>query len=162
MPGLRPIALASALPLALATGCTALGPRTIRRDRFDYIQALRESWKEQMLLNIVGLRYSELPLFVEVTSVINQYRIEAGLESTTSTGDDSLLARLSASDQPTITYVPLSGEKFTRELLTPVPPSAIVSMLQSGWPASLVFRLSVRAIRDALKLSPEVSAFRLV
>lgn len=128
------------------SGCISLGPRTIPRDRFDYVQALRQSWKEEMLLNIVGLRYVELPVFLQVTSVINQYRLEGTLEGTLGTGEDSATLGGSISNQPTITYVPLAGEAFTRELLTPVSPGAVVSMLQSGWPASLVFRTAVRSI----------------
>lgn len=132
--------------VVLLTGCVSLGPRTIRRDRFDYVQALRQSWKEEMLLNIVGLRYVELPVFLQVTSVINQYRLEGTLEGTLGTGEDSATLGGSISNQPTITYVPLAGEAFTRELLTPVSPASVVSMLQSGWPASLVFRTAVRSI----------------
>ena len=146
---MRALAVRSApLVLALlASGCLSLGPRTVRRDRFDYVQALRESWKEEMLLNIVGLRYTELPVFLQVTSVINQYRLEGTLGgSVSATTDDVLEGEATISNQPTITYVPLAGEAFTRELLTPVAPSAVMSLLQSGWPAALVFRTAVRSI----------------
>src|SRR5262249_1101751 len=45
-----------------------------------------------------------------------------------------------------ITYVPLAGEQFTREIMTPVSPSAVIALLQSGWPVSLIFRTTVRSI----------------
>jgi hypothetical protein len=134
------------LALCPSAGCFSLGPQTIERDRFDYVQALRRSWKEEMLLNVVGLRYLEVPVFLQVTSVINQYRLEGRLEGTVGAVDDAFTAGATATNQPTITYVPLAGEAFTRELLTPVSPGAVVSMLQSGWPASLVFRIIVRSI----------------
>ena len=39
------------------TGCTSsIGVKTVPRDQFDYAEALRDAWKEQMLLNLVGLR----------------------------------------------------------------------------------------------------------
>ena len=45
-----------------------------------------------------------------------------------------------------ITYSPLSGEKFARSLMTPIPPAAILSFLQAGYPVDLVLRLAVHAI----------------
>lgn len=42
-------------------------------DRFDYNQAIVQSTNEQMLLNMVRLRYSEPPVFLAVNSVLTQY-----------------------------------------------------------------------------------------
>ena len=38
-------------------GCASIGPGTVARDRFDYILAISDSWKSQMLFNLVKLRY---------------------------------------------------------------------------------------------------------
>jgi len=62
--------------LLIPTGCTAIGPHTVVRDRFDYTTAVSDSWKAQMLVNMVKLRYGDTPTFLEVTSVINQYSVE--------------------------------------------------------------------------------------
>jgi hypothetical protein len=53
-----------------------MGPTTLPRDRFDYAAAISESWKNQMLLNLVKARYSDAPVFLDIASAINSYSIE--------------------------------------------------------------------------------------
>jgi hypothetical protein len=100
-----------------------------------------------MLLNIVKLRYGEMPMFLDVASVINQYSIEGGLTAFVAPGgDDEFVARGTFRDRPTVTYTPLTGEAFTTSLLTPLSPAAVFSLVQSGWPVDRVFRICVRRI----------------
>ena len=61
------------------SGCTNIGPKTVVRDRFDYNTAITKSWKEQTLLNIVRLRYADMPLFVNVASVVSGYTLEGSV-----------------------------------------------------------------------------------
>src|SRR6185503_11917383 len=49
-------------------------------------------------------------------------------------------------ERPTITYSPLSGEKFARNLMTPIPPAAILNLLQAGYPIDVVLRLCVHSV----------------
>jgi hypothetical protein len=135
-------------------GCTGIGPPILMRDRFDYNSAISDSWKQQMLNNLVKIRYGDTPVFLDVTSVISQYVVQGGvnvefgwanmagiLSDTQSLGANSIYI-----DRPTITYTPLSGQKFAQNLMTPIPPTAILSMVQSGYPIDIVFRLAVQAI----------------
>lgn len=46
------------LVAALLVSCTRFRPRTVAGDRFDYSAAIARSRNEQMLLNIVRMRYS--------------------------------------------------------------------------------------------------------
>ncbi len=138
--------------IVVTVACASVGPKTISPDNFNYTQAIRESWKEQMLLNLVGLRYAEAPLFLRVTSVINQYSIDGRVNASTAPyeGAGPTAPPLSVSggytDRPTITYTPMSGADFTRSVMTPIPPERIMAMIQAGWRADLLFRLAVRSI----------------
>jgi hypothetical protein len=130
-----------------------MGPKTIPTDQFNYNAAIASSSNEQLLLNIVRLRYSEAPVFLKVSSVINQYARTASLSASAgaNTGfNGENTAGISGSagwwDRPTITYMPLSGREFATNLLTPLPAESLFQLLQNGWPPDLVFSIAVISI----------------
>ncbi len=132
--------------------CAGIGPTTVSRDRFDYTAAISESWKRQMLFNMVKIRYGDAPVFLDVSSVISQYQIAAqiNLNATSTqhpwTAAETLGAMGMYVDRPTITFAPIMGDKFARSLMSPIPPSAILSLMQGGYPVDLVFRMLVHEI----------------
>ena len=146
-------ALLLLLLLSLA-GCTGIGPKSVTRDRFDYNTAISDSWKEQTLLNIVKIRYADMPLFVEVASIVSGYTLEGSLSvnGTLSSSDAiqrdtlSLGSNGKFTDRPTITYVPITGSQFNRSFMNPIPPGAILFLMQSGWSAELIFPLTVDSV----------------
>ena len=79
-PHLRRAGLCSLLLCA----CTNIGPDTIARDRFDYSSSISDSWKRQTLLNIVKLRYSDPPIFVDVGQIVSGYTFETGISGSAS------------------------------------------------------------------------------
>jgi len=138
--------------LWLLSGCTGIGPTTVSRDRFDYTAAISDSWKHQMLFNIVKIRYGDAPVFLDVSSVISQYQIggAVNLGATINYPPSSTSGTLGGAgtyvERPTITYSPIMGDKFARSLMSPIPPPAILSLMQAGYPVDLVFRLLVQEI----------------
>ena len=136
----------------LLTACASMGPGSIARDRFDYDHAVTTSWKRMMLLNLVKIRYGDTPMFLDVASIINSYTLEAQVNLGTTWAaapgwDTSTLGGSGHyADKPTITYNPLLGERFTRSLMTPIPPGVVVSLIQSGWAADAVMQLMVSSI----------------
>jgi hypothetical protein len=138
-------------------GCS-IGPSTVSRDRFDYSAAIAESWKRQMLLNLVKLRYGDPPVFLDVGQVVSGYTVQStftALGNVFSTngpvpGVPNSSVGLSAQgqfiDRPTVTYAPLMGERFARSLMTPIPPPALMNLIQAGNPVDLVLRLGVHVV----------------
>jgi hypothetical protein len=141
------------LMLSLA-GCTSIGPKSVARDRFDYNTAISDSWKEQTLLNIVKIRYADMPLFVEVASIVSGYTLESSVSVNGVLSSSDAIQRDSLSlggngkfiDRPTITYVPITGSQFNKSFMTPIPPGAVLFLMQSGWSAELIFPLTVDSV----------------
>ena len=135
-------------------GCTHLGPQSVPRDRFDYNTAIADSWKEQTLLNIVKLRYADMPLFVEVASVVSGYTLEGSVNLGGTVASENAFAGDFLSlgtagkytDRPTITYAPITGAKFNESFMTPIPPKAVLFLLQTGWPVDMIFPIVVDSI----------------
>lgn len=150
MPNSSKRSIALILIFSTLAACSSIGPGTIARDRLDYDQAVTTSWKRTMLLNLVKMRYGDTPMFMDVSSIINSYSLEsevrlgANWESGWEPVDSkSIGASGRYADRPTITYNPLIGERFTRSLMTPIPPAVVVSLIQSGWAADRVMQTMV-------------------
>src|SRR5574341_2371971 len=144
--------------LAILTGCGSIGPTTVNRDRFDYVTAISESWKQQMLLNIVKLRYADVPVFMDVGQVISGYELEGTLTAGGTIGTGNTGAQGAPGDflnfgaggryldRPTITYAPLTGADFVKTMMTPFPPGAIMFLIEAGWPVEVLLQIGVQAI----------------
>ncbi len=133
-------------------GCAGIGPYTVARDRFDYTAAISDSWKRQMLLNIVKIRYADAPIFLDVASVINQYEVQTDLNAAfgwsfpPNANSQSVAVGGHYTDRPTVTYSPLTGDKFARNLMAPVAPMTIMTLVEGGYPIDYVFRLMLHSI----------------
>lgn len=152
-----------------------IGPKTVAGDRFDYTAALSNSWKEQMLSNLVKIRYLDPPMFLDVAQVVATYTFEGS--ASVNLPDWSGAAAGSAAgvsgrwaESPTITYNPMAGSKFSKSMLQPISPLAIFSLVQSGWPVDTVFAVTVRAINglyattnvELLKKQGDTEYYRLL
>lgn len=150
--------LAAVVLNLLLVACSSIGPATVSRDRVDYAQAIGDSWKQQTLLNIVKIRYADIPIFLEITQVIESYQLQSVLNGTFNAGNfnSSIIGPFTASgtasaggtyaERPTVVYSPLTGTDFLRRLMTPIPPSSVLFVLQAGYSATLAMPLMLDSI----------------
>src|SRR5215467_9348262 len=153
--------LALTAALLYVASCSSIGPGSVRRDRIDYIGAVADSWKQQTLLNIVRLRYGDAPVFLDVSSLISSYTLQNSLmingETITDTTGSFVNpgAATSYTDKPTISYTPLAGDKFDKSLLRPLTPGTIFALIQAGYPADFVLRVTLRSINGIYNRASE-------
>jgi len=96
----------------------------------------------------------DLPVFVDVSSIVAGYSLQTGVtvggvvssERAVQGNYGSISGQAVYTDRPTITYVPMTGEKFLRGLITPIDPKNIFFMLQAGYPADFILGLTVESL----------------
>lgn len=131
------------------SGC--MGPTAMRATRGQYNEAIRVTSAEQMLRNLVRLRYGQSIVFLNVTSVSTQFSLDhsasiSGIlnENVGFEGKNpnslGLGASASFSERPTITYQPLTGEDFATRMLAPIGLDVAVMMTAAGWGPERVFQ----------------------
>lgn len=142
-----------------APGCLHIGPRTIVEDRLAYNEAVAATWKEQTLLNIVKLRYADTPFFIDIAQIVSGYSLgrTGGIEGSIQPDTDavrfsqllgaSLNYQRAFIDRPTISYAPLNNNaRFIQNMTLPLPPAAVLYLMQAGYPVDLVFDLTLDSI----------------
>jgi hypothetical protein len=152
--GRRCAAIAAALVLFLSAGGCTVGAKRLRADRFDYGAAVGDSLKAQTLTNIVKLRYSEWPTFLEVDQLATSYTLDQSasakfLQRTWFLGDNDQLevgGVYRFQERPTVLYKPLSGPKFVKSILSPPHPAALFALIQTGWPADMILQMTVQSV----------------
>lgn len=149
-----------ALVSLLIAGCVAgIGPRAIKKEQFNYNEQVVKSANQQMLLNLVRLRYNDTPLFLELGTVVAQYSLEGrvggggNVQLTPKQIDpqaDGLNFNGGAtwSERPTVTFTPLQGAQFTTQLLSPIPNDTLVLLSQTGWGIDRLMQVCVQFIND--------------
>ena len=113
------------------SGCT-IGPSALRGGRPEYNRVIQQTEKQELLLNIVRLRYGEHIKFLQVSSIVSTLSVGASAtaNATVPFGTQTRLdvvsganiatvgGGLNYSETPTITYVPVEGQQFANQILS--------------------------------------------
>jgi hypothetical protein len=142
-------------------GCHSTGPASVETERAGYNLAIQQTNSEQLLLNLVRLRYRDVPYFLEVASVSTTFDFTSSASASALLPESEskaygLDAGISFSEQPTITYTPLQGDQFVRQLMSPIDLTTILLLYNSGWSIERIFRVSIQSI-NGLRNAPSAS-----
>jgi hypothetical protein len=123
---------------------------------------------EQLLLNLVRLRYRATPVWLEISSISTQFEASGAADVSGTLNEDvgqggaqnpgslGMGAGFGYSERPTISYTILGGESFIKRMLTPIPVTGIALLANSGWRGDRVLRMVVERI-NGVENAPQAS-----
>lgn len=125
--------------------------------------ALQQTNDEQLLINLVRFRYGETPAFLQVSSISSQLAFDvgfsAGAELERSEPNRNLFlfgGSAGYATRPTLSYVPLQGNEFIQQLLTPLTVDKLLLLYRSGWHIKRLFTICVQGMNE-VKNAPRAS-----
>jgi hypothetical protein len=157
------------LTLLAPAGC-AFGPRALERVHGRYNEAYRQVDSEELLLNIVRLRYNDPPAEVEVSGIAAQYELTGSAEARpffgtpnpTSAGAFRTFATVlpflgaSGADRPTISLTPVHAGETVARYLRPITVEGVAFFAESSWPIGAIFRMWLEGM-NGLPNAPSAS-----
>lgn len=164
---IRKLTIASIVAATLLSCACSMGPRVLKGNRTDYNVSINASNNEEMLLNLVRLRYFDAPFFLNVASISSSfnYHVSAGFDVKFNSGPiegykgqypyNAATPTVGAqySENPSIIYVPLSGEKFATQLLTEISLERLLFLSRAGWDIELLFQVLVKRFGNCVNKS---------
>ena len=154
-------------------GCGSLVATTdIKQSRMRLNEAIRQTTEEQILNAIVETRFGHGPTYLNIAAINAQLAWSAQAGGTWSPdGPSSLVPEISYQEQPTITYSPLTGEEYVRQIMAPVTLDTLLLFLSAGWSIGDVFNIVVQRMgpesngsftspRSTHDVPPSVRGFR--
>ena len=151
--------------LLLMSGC-GLGPSMMRANHLTYNDAVQLTERQELLLNIVRLRYNEGPEFLATSSISTQFSVDLSATAGAQVGKDqeqrtellNIGGAVGYSERPTITFTPRNDKEFTQQLISPIELEIIFLLVDYGWDIDRVLRLTSDGINglrnDTLRETP--------
>ena len=144
--------------LACTSGC-ALQPEIIQKRHWDLNETIRETTNEQLLLNLVRLRYDERPYFLQLSSITTSFSAggSLGVSGTFPQGGNNtndvygVNGAISYSESPTVTWSIPDSREFLGRFYAPVGADQLAVLAQSGFNLVDVFRVGsgkINALRN--------------
>ena len=132
--------VAGILLVSATQGCAVFGPASLSRGRGAYAEVIAETNAEQSLATLVRVRYGAPWSLLAVSSVTAQVRFSADFRAEFGVGPDAnfagalvpLSSGVAYDENPTISYLPVQGDKHLRQLLSPIPTDLLAVIINSS------------------------------
>jgi len=138
------------LGLLLLLGCARHGPAQLRQGKLAYNCAVKSSVDEELLLNIVRIRYVDTVEFLSASSISTQSEIRVDLGARVGELGQQDFSGGSAdvgwASRPTFTFVPQRGREFATRLMAPISLDTLTYIASSSWNLEVLLRLFVSEI----------------
>src|SRR5215510_9557528 len=161
--------LAGILLVSATQGCAVIGPSSLSRGRVAYAEVIAETNAEQSLATLVRVRYGAPWILLAVSSVTAQVRFSTDARAEFGVGSKAnfagalvpLSSGVAYDENPTISYLPVQGDKHLRQLLSPIPTDLLVPIINSSLDAEdslALLVMSMNAIPNpAFVTTPEAA-----
>jgi hypothetical protein len=163
------------IPIIAALGlaaCSEVGPNALRSTRPEYNLAVQQTNDQELLLNLLRMRYRDSLYFtsverIQVARELNQSFGVGGSVSATNQEPAASVPLASSSavvkdifqrtltavgptvavnERPTIFYTPVEGEKFVRQMMAPMRLDVLLLEADAGWTIGRIFAVCVQRI----------------
>jgi hypothetical protein len=156
-----------------STGCS-FQHKIIEQRHWDLNETIGETTNEQLLLNVVRLRYDEVPYFLQISSITTSFSAggSAGLSGTFPDNGPNVFglnAGATYAETPTVTWALPDSREFLARLHAPMGADQLTVLAQSGLDLPLVFRIGVKkmnrlrniefSLTDGMYVPPTYDAF---
>jgi len=159
----------------LVFGGCAMQTHIIQERHWQLNETIRMTHVEQLLLNVVRLRYDDTPYFLQVSSISTQFAAQAnvGVNGTFPQGGNNvygLSAGAAYSEAPVVTWSMPDSRDFYGRMLAPISADQLTSLASAGWDATRVLQVGVKKMNrlrnkeyrvdGGVYTPPSYSAFR--
>lgn len=153
MPKTRYTSILNALAIMSLTMWGCVSPIALHRAAIEYDRSVSRIETELLLLNIARHRHYHPIHFTAVSSIAATFNFTANAGIGTLSADNlgigshaGVTLGVSASENPTITFVPLQGEEFTIRILTSMHSSKVAFLANQGFDLAIILRLLAHGI----------------
>ena len=153
----RALARTAALAVVAAfAGCAWLGPEIIRSGRPAYNDAILATSDEQLLQNIVRLRFGDSLGFLTVSSVTANVSLTGTAAVNLGFGPQAnyqgnlvpFSGTLATEQNPTISYAPVSGDSLVRQFAAEIPLDLAILMINFSYSQADAWMTIVRRVNN--------------
>jgi len=155
---MKPVLLgAVCVVAAVFSGCASVGPDNLRNGRLPYNDAILATSDEQLLQNIVRLRFDDSVGFLTVSSITANISVKASGLANVVVGTPGaygpgnaipFVGSVSTEQNPTVTYTPVTGDRLMRQFMGETPVDLAILLMNSSLNQGQLWKTLVRRVNQ--------------